>query len=230
LVTPWLSGAPLDKHKSGANRLDLSNFRRLLLHTDVYTFGVLRMFALVLIAAGALGVCGWYCFVRDPVRARAYAQSRCFQEKVGDFKNHILTLERHSDEYCAVFSDNEWVKLKETLNRLELVDVDVQHHLSTRDFPQAIAILERVNSPISASSPIDQVDQEIQHIEELINWQRTVHGMLKKVVSNLEVAATATKVLSKARPVGTPRPTLVTLADIKKVLLEDEEIQKMSRQ
>jgi hypothetical protein len=27
-----------------------------------------------------------------------------------------------------------------------------------------------------------------------------------------------------------PRPTLVTLADIKKVLLEDDEIHKMSRQ
>ena len=220
----------MDKHKNASIRLDLSNVRRLALHTDVYTFGVLLMFALVLIAAGALGVCGWYCFVRDPVRARAYAQSRCFLEKVGDLRNHIFTLEKHSDEYCAVFSDNEWVKLKETLNRLELVDVDVQHHLSTRDFSQAIAILERVNSPLNARSPLDQVDQEIHHIEELINWQRTVHGMLKKVVSNLEVAATATKDLSKARPIGSPRPTLVTLADIKKVLLEDEEIQKMSRQ
>ena len=188
------------------------------------------MFALVLIAAGALGVCGWYCFVRDPVRARAYAQSRAFQEKVGDFKNHILTLEKHSDEYCAVFSDNEWIKLKETLNRLELVDDDVRHYLATREYSQAISILERVNTPMNESSPLDQVDQEIQHIEELMNWQRTVHGMLKKVVSNLEVAATATKDLSKPRSPVSPRPTLVTLADIKKVLLEDEEIQKMSQQ
>jgi len=188
------------------------------------------MFALVLIAAGALGVCGWYCFVRDPVRARAYAQTRWFQEKIGDLRNHILTLEKHSDEYCAVFSDNEWVKLKETLNRLELVEVDVQHHLSSREYPEALSLLERVNSPLNSSSPLDQVDQEIQHIEELMNWQRTVHGMLKKVVFNLEVAATTTMDLSKPRPIGSPRPTLVTLADIKKVLLEDEEIQKMSQQ
>lgn len=188
------------------------------------------MFALVLIAAGALGVCGWYCFVRDPVRAQAYAQSRYFQKKVGDLRNNILTLEKHSDEYCAVFSDNEWVKLKETLNRLELIDVDVHHHLESHQFSQAISILERVNSPLNASSPLHQVNQEIQHIEELMNWQRTVHGMLKKVVSNLEVAATATKDLSKVRAIGSPRPTLATLADIKKVLLEDEEIQKMSRQ
>jgi hypothetical protein len=188
------------------------------------------MFALVLIAAGALGVCGWYFFVRDPIRARAYAQSRWFQEKVGDFRNHIFTLERHSDEYCAVFSDNEWVTLKETLHRLEVVDDEVRHHLDNRDYNQAISILERVNSPINARSPLDQVDQEIQHIEELMNWQRTVHGMLKKVVSNLEVAATATKDLSRTRSIGSHRPTLVTLADIKKVLLEDEELQKMSRQ
>ena len=192
--------------------------------------GGFLMFALVLIAAGALGVCGWYCFVRDPVRARAYAQSRWFQEKVGDLRNHILTLEKHSDEYCAVFTDNEWVKLKETLNRLELVDDDVRHYLAGREYAQAISILERVNSPISECSPIVQVDQEIHHIEELMNWQRTVHGMLKKVVANPEVAATTANDLSRARPIVSPRPTLVTLADIKKVLLEDDEIHKMTRQ
>jgi hypothetical protein len=54
--------------------------------------------------------------------------------------------------------------------------------------------------------------------------------MLKRVVSNLEVAATATKDLSKPRSAVSPRPTLVTLADIKKVLLEDDEVHKMSRQ
>jgi hypothetical protein len=106
----------------------------------------------------------------------------------------------------------------------------VRHHLAAREYDQALSILARVNSPINQNSPLDVVDKEIQHIEQLINWQRTVHGMLKKVVSNLEVAATATKDLSRARSVASPRPTLVTLADIKKVLLEDEEIQKMSRQ
>lgn len=199
-------------------------------HTDVYTFGTLLMLALVLIAAGTLGVCGWYFFVRDPIRARAFAQSRIFQEKIGDFKNHIVTLESHSDEYCAVFSDNEWSKLKETLVRLERVDYGVRQHLAAEEYTQALTILERVSSPINQSSPLNQVDQEIHHIEELINWQRNVHGMLKKVVSNLEVAATTTRELSKARPVSSPRPTLVTLADIKKVLLEDEELRKMSRQ
>ena len=188
------------------------------------------MLALVLIAAGALGICGWYLFVRDPLRARAHAQCRRFQEKLGDFRNHILTLEKHSDEYCAVFSDNEWVKLKETLTRLEQVDDDVCQHLFCREYSQALFILERVNGPVTPTAPIVQVDQEIQHIEELLNWQRAVHGMLKKVVFNLEVAATATKDLSKPRPVGSPRPTLVTLADIKKVLLEDEELRKISRQ
>ncbi|MEY4668959.1 MAG: hypothetical protein RL518_1658 [Pseudomonadota bacterium] len=188
------------------------------------------MFALVLIAAGTLGICGWYFFVRDPVRARAYAQSRWFQEKLGDFRNHIVTLDRHSNEYCAVFSDNEWSKLKETLIRLEQVDDDVRHHLSQCDYPQALSILERVNSPIHENSPLAEVDQEIQHVQELMNWQRTVHGMLKKVVFNLEVAATTTNDLSKPRLMNNPRPTLVTLADIKKVLLEDEELHKMSRQ
>ena len=194
---------------------------------DVYIFGVVSMFALVLVASVALGVCGWYFFVRDPIRSRAYAQARWFQEKVQEFRNHTVTLEKHSDEYCTVFSDNEWIKLKETLTRLEQVDEDVHVHLAKREYPQALTILEKVNSPISSHSPLDQVDKEIQQIEELINWQRSVHVMLKKVVLNLEVAAHTARDLSKARPT---RPTLVTLADIKKVLLEDEELQKMSQQ
>ena len=185
------------------------------------------MFALVLVASVALGVCGWYFFVRDPIRSRAYIQARWFQERVQEFRNHTITLEKHSDEYCAVFSDNEWVKLKETLTRLEQVDEDVHVHLAKRRYHEALTILEKVNSPINQHSPLDQVDQEIQHIEELINWQRSVAVMLKKVVLNLEVAAHSTRDLSKARA---SRPTLVTLADIKKVLLEDEELQKMSQQ
>jgi hypothetical protein len=52
--------------------------------------------------------------------------------------------------------------------------------------------------------------------------------MLKKVVLNLEVAATNTKALSESKPMSRTRPTLVTLADIKKVLLEDEDIRRMS--
>lgn len=188
------------------------------------------MFALVLVATGVLGVCGWYLFVRDPLRAKARSQAQWFRDKVQEFRSHTLTLEKHSNEYCAVFTGNEWVKLKETLYRLEQVDEDVRIHLNSRQYNEALVLLERVNSPIFAQSPLDEVDKEIQHVEDLINWQRSVHSMLKKVVLNLEVAATATRDLSNPRPVSSPRPTLVTLADIKKVLLEDEDIQKMSQQ
>lgn len=175
-------------------------------------------------------MCGWYLFVRDPVRSRAHTQANWFRDKVHEFRSHTFTLEKHSNEYCAVFTGNEWIKLKETLLRLEQVDDDVRHHLGKGEYNQAISLLERVNSPIFAQSPLDEVNKEIQHVEELINWQRSVHTMLKKVVLNLEVAATSTRELSSARVSGSPRPTLVTLADIKKVLLEDEEIQKMSQQ
>ena len=197
--------------------------------SNVYLYCVKSMFALVLMASGALGVCGWYFFLRDPLRSRAYSQSQWFRDKVQEFRNHTITLEKHSNEYCAVFTDNEWIKLKETLTRLEQVDDDVKHHLNSRNYSEALSILEKVNSPIYAQSPLDQVNNEIQHIEHLINWQKSVHAMLKKVVLNLEVAATTTRDLSRVRPSGSPRPTLVTLADIKKVLLEDEELQKLSQ-
>lgn len=187
------------------------------------------MFALILVAAGALGVCGWYLFVRDPLRSRAVTQANWFRDKVHEFRSHTVTLEKHSNEYCAVFTGNEWIKLKETLFRLEQVEEDVRLFLARREYSDALALLERVNSPIFSQSPLDEVNQEIQHVEELINWQRSVHTMLKKVVLNLEVAATATKDLTNARAPASPRPTLVTLADIKKVLLEDEELRKLSQ-
>jgi len=185
------------------------------------------MLALVLIASAGVGFLGWYLFLRDPVRSRAYSQSKWFRERVREFRNHTITLEKHSNEYCAVFSDNEWVKLKETLTRLEQVDDDVKCHLERRQYNEALSLLEKVNSPIYSQSPLDQVNREIQHAEELINWQKSVHAMLKKVVLNLEVAATTTRELSRVHP--SPRPTLATLADLKKVLLEDEELRKMSQ-
>jgi hypothetical protein len=186
------------------------------------------MMFLVLLAMGGVALCGWYFFLRDPRRSRAFSEARWFQEKVNDFRQHTRTLEAHSDEYCAVFSDNEWSKLNDTLSRLEQVDRDVQELLFEKRYAQALAILHKVNSPAGSKSPLDELDHELHHIQDLINWQHSLHAMLKKVVLNLEVAATNTKNLSAGKPATTPRPTLVTLADIKKVLLEDDEIRKMS--
>jgi hypothetical protein len=186
------------------------------------------MSALVLLAIGVLGFGGWYLFMRDPSGVKAHAEARRFQERITNFRQHTNTLEKHSDEYCAVFNGNEWNQLNETLTRLEHIDTEVRLLLAGKQYSQAITVLARINNPLNAPSPMDEVSHNLQHLEDLMNWELSVHSMLKKVVLNLEVAATNTKQLSEAKPLSRTRPTLVTLADIKKVLLEDEDIRKMS--
>ena len=66
------------------------------------------------------------------------------------------------------------------------------------------------------SAGLDEVAQE------LLNWEQTVHAMLRRVISNLETATVTTERISSTASQKRKQPTLVTLADIKKKLLEDE--------
>ncbi len=183
---------------------------------------------LLMLSFGLFGALTWCVYTRDPKISRAEALARTFQERVKNFRQHIDTLETHSDEYRAVFDDNEWERLVTTISRLEKVSADVKELMASKDYHNALANLERVMNPSSAETTLETVDHEIHHIEELLNWELNLHSMLKKVVFNLEVAAVETRKLSPQRRSVSTRPTLVTLADIKKQLLEDEEIRKMT--
>ena len=181
-----------------------------------------------MLSFGLFGALTWCVYTRDPKISRTETLARTFQERVKNFRQHIDTLETHSDEYRAVFDDNEWERLVTTISRLEKVSADVRELMASKDYHNALANLERVMNPSSAETTLETVDHEIHHIEELLNWELNLHSMLKKVVFNLEVAAVETRKLSPQRRSVSTRPTLVTLADIKKQLLEDEEIRKMT--
>jgi hypothetical protein len=183
---------------------------------------------LLMLSFGLFGALTWCVYTRDPKISRTETLARTFQERVKNFRQHIDTLETHSDEYRAVFDDNEWERLVTTISRLEKVSADVRELMASKDYHNALANLERVMNPSSAETTLETVDHEIHHIEELLNWELNLHSMLKKVVFNLEVAAVETRKLSPQRRSVSTRPTLVTLADIKKQLLEDEEIRKMT--
>lgn len=186
------------------------------------------MVFLVLLGFVFFAVMAYYLYPRDAERIRTVALARSFQERVQNFRQHTDTLDEHSNEYQAVFNDNEWSVLLDTLTRLEGVNQEIQQLIKQKNYASARASLERVMNPPHAQPPLEKIDAGIHHVEELINWEINVHSLLKRVVYNLEVAAVETRNITKARKPASTRPTLVTLADIKKQLLEDEELRKLS--
>jgi hypothetical protein len=165
---------------------------------------------------------------RDPQVVKAHALASQFREKVVSYRHHATTLQAHSDEYRAVFADPEWRKLTSTLARLEGLYHEIQALLTHGKAERALKILETINNPKNASSPLAEAEDELHHVEELIHWERSVHGLLSQAVRSLEVASTNVTNLTRPKNYSTTSPTLVTLADIKKVLLEDEELRRMS--
>jgi len=185
---------------------------------------------LVLLSFGLLGALGWCVYTRDPKMGPAENLARSFNERVTNFRSHIDTLQRHSNEYHAVFDNNEWEKLIATIGRLEHINANVQSLLHRREYAKALATLERVAGSAASADSLEQIDHEITHLEDVLNWELNLHTTLKKVISNLEVAAVETRKLSEPKRPPTTKPTLVTLADIKKQLLEDEDLRKLMSQ
>lgn len=145
-----------------------------------------------------------------------------FHDRVVGFREQATTLDQHSNEYVAVFSDDHWSSLMKMLNQLETVDRQVQRLLETEKKDDARALLgyicdsRRNSSMEQLSAGLDEAAQE------LLNWEQTVHAMLRRVISNLETATVTTERIATAQHTKRKQPTLVTLADIKKKLLEDE--------
>lgn len=153
----------------------------------------------------------------DPNEQQARTLAMMFHDRVHHFSNHVRTLDDHSNEYCSVFSGEVWNSLTQTLERLTQVDNQVQRHLSSREFDQARALLNKY------------YDRPGAQVERAGEWETSLHIMLKSVVHNLETATEETRKLSE-RPQRTRKrqPTLVTLADVKKALLEDEALRRGS--
>jgi hypothetical protein len=147
----------------------------------------------------------------DPNEQQARTLATMFHERVHHFSNHVRTLDDHSNEYCSVFSGDVWTSITQTLERLTQVDNQVRRHLSSREFDQARELLSKYYENTGAQ------------IKCAGEWESSLRVMLKSVVHNIEAATEETRKLNEPTQRTRKRqPTLVTLADVKKALLEEE--------
>jgi hypothetical protein len=75
---------------------------------------------------------------------------------------------------------------------------------------------------------MEQVADGLDEVAELVNWEVVVNSMLKRVLSNLEAATVSAEKVAALPTSRRRQPTIVTLADLKKKLLEDEAFQTES--
>jgi hypothetical protein len=71
-------------------------------------------------------------------------------------------------------------------------------------------------------SELSRLQSSLDSYKASADWELNVHAMLKRVVQNLEAATHETKELNRSVTSRKRQPTLVTLADVKKTLLEEE--------
>lgn len=155
------------------------------------------------------------------------AKAAWFHERVADFRGRAATLDQHSDEYVAVFNDDHWSSLMKMISQLETVDRQIQRLLTTGKSADAATLLNYICDSRRSSS-MEQVAEGLEEVAELVNWEVVVNSMLKRVLSNLEAATTSVEKLSTLPTSRRRQPTIVTLADLKKKLLEDEAFQPES--
>jgi hypothetical protein len=151
---------------------------------------------------------------------------RVFHERVSHFRAQLQTLDQHSKEYTAVFSNGDWESLSYTIAHLEQIDAQIQGLIVTKQFEKARAMLQDLYDP--SNGTLDSLQADIDLRKANAEWEAQVRGMLKRVVKNLEAASTEVSQLGE--PLRRKKTaTLVTLADVKKRLLEDEAIARELR-
>ncbi len=154
------------------------------------------------------------------VRSRA----RVFHERVNHFTLQVRTLDEHANEYTSIFNSEDWDSLVQTVSKLEHVDQEVCDLLRAKRFDSVTSLLDEFQGKNNAD--LDSIQASLDSYQANRGWEEHVHGMLKRVVQNLEAATHETKELSRSVTSRKRQPTLVTLADVKKSLLEDEAIRR----
>lgn len=155
------------------------------------------------------------------------AKAAWFHERVVDLRERATTLDQHSDEYVAVFNDDHWSSLMKMLAQLETVDRQIQRLLASGKRDDAATLLNYICDSRRGSS-MEQVADGLDEVAELVNWEVVVNSMLKRVLSNLEAATVSAEKVAALPTSRRRQPTIVTLADLKKKLLEDESFQTES--
>jgi hypothetical protein len=157
------------------------------------------------------------------VASQTRALGSFFHERVIHFRSQIQTLDAHSKEYTAVFSNGDWESLSYTIAHLEQVDAQIQGLIVTKQYQKAYSMLKDLYDPNNAT--LESIQAGIDLHKATAEWEFQVRAMLKRVVQNLEAASTEVSALAGSQK-RKKTSTLVTLADVKKRLLEDEAISR----
>ena len=197
--------------------------------TDLYIMTAYWVLPLVLTAGGVIY---WGSF-RSAVKtdgeqnlsqSQLRSLARFFHERVTHFKFQIQTLDEHSNEYNSLFKSDEWLSLSQTIAHLEQMDAQIQGLIVTKRYQRASALLKDLYDPKKDS--LSSLEGDIARFKANADWETNIRSLLKQVVKNLEAASCEVKKLGDPQKTRKRKPTLVTLADVKKSLLEDEAISR----
>jgi hypothetical protein len=151
-------------------------------------------------------------------------KARAFHERVGHFTLQVRTLDEHANEYTSIFKSDDWDTLVETVSQLEQVDREIQDLVRAKRFDCVAKLLNEFQEV--GHTQLDSIQASLDSYRTGRNWEEHVHGMLKRVVQNLEAATHETREITRTVTSRKRQPTLVTLADVKKTLLEDEVLRR----
>jgi hypothetical protein len=152
--------------------------------------------------------------------AAAKSAARAFHQRVSYFTSQVRTLDEHANEYTSIFSSDAWGNLVETVSRLEQFDLKAQALVRSKRYGEVKDLLSEFYS--DNESELVKLQSSLDSYKASADWELNVHAMLKRVVQNLEAATHDTKELNRSVTSRKRQPTLVTLADVKKTLLEEE--------
>jgi hypothetical protein len=158
------------------------------------------------------------------VATRARTLGRLFHDRINHFKGQMQTLEQHANEYSAVFTHEDWTTLKYTVHHLEQTNAQIQGLIVTKQYDGAVALLNGLYN--TNDQELSEIQHGIDSFKARAEWESNLRVMLKRVVQDLE---SATEEITKSCDPAFSRkrrPTLVTLADVKKSLLEDAAISR----
>lgn len=150
----------------------------------------------------------------------AKVAARAFHQRVSYFAGQVRTLDEHANEYTSIFSSDAWGSLVETVSRLEQFDLKAQSLVRSKRYDEVNELLREFYS--DNQSELSTLHRSLDSNNSGGDWELNVHAMLKRVVQNLEAATHETRDLNRSVTSRKRQPTLVTLADVKKTLLEED--------
>lgn len=139
-----------------------------------------------------------------------------FSTAVGKVREHATGLERYAPDYHSVFEEAGWPRLMVELQALEHAERALQTMVDAEQYDDAIGL----SGMLLDQLPEDLTEYAAGRFSEfapLRGWRERARAVLVSIVDNAKIAAKANRELG-IRRVGDRKPTLETLADLRKWL------------